>query len=704
MRYLNLSSILNPWHLALTVFFVVMAMHAGQPRPDFIRGHIEVHPDPFKKTISGQVHYSLIAEQPLDSIALDAQSMRYQKVELNGSPVQFKATSARLVLQGPLPAGEHELLISYEASPAQALYFIGWEDDIEGNEQIWTQGQGKGSSHWVPVVERMDEKVEFDLSVRMDKTYQVIANGTLSDKTMEDGLVRWDFNMDHPMSSYLLAFAVGRFDHLEDASSSGVPLQLYFPAGELEKARWTYRFSREIFDFLEKEIGLPYPWGDYKQVPVSDFLYAGMENTGATFFADRYFVDSIGFQDENYVNINAHELAHQWFGNLVTEKDASHHWLHEGFATFYAYQAEAWLMGKTPVYWNLYDSAMALSEMDAEGQGESLIDPKASSLTFYEKGAWAFLILQEEVGEVAFKKGVQEYLSTYSFGSATVEDFLKVMQVASGKSLSDFRQTWLEASTFPQETALAYLSGRDPSIKAFLELREQEESDAGIDSTLLKAAWDAHMVPEYREHLIHAYRDLVSRPFLEQMFETCDLPVCKALLSTTPELEAWMIPPVTAWLDAPSYDLREAALFRLWVADPPGRQLYLQRLAENGSLSDIGLQQLWWLLSAFTDPQTDPGVKQTYLEALRRTTGPGYSWEIRQNGFAMLYEVRGLDTQNVRDLILSTEHHSWQYRKFARDLFERILEETENREALWGIIRSFPRAAFGFVYAKMEES
>ena len=89
-------------------------------------------------------------------------------------------------------------------------------------------------------------------------------------------------------------------------------------------------------DELKKEIGVKYPWGNYKQVPVRDFLYAGMENTSATTFSSRYVVDAVGFNDRKYTNVNAHELAHQWFGDLVTAESSKHHWLQEGFATYYA--------------------------------------------------------------------------------------------------------------------------------------------------------------------------------------------------------------------------------------------------------------------------------------------------------------------------------------------------------------------------------
>lgn len=153
---------------------------------------------------------------------------------------------------------------------------------------------------------------------------------------------------------------------------------------------------------------MSYPWQNYKQVPVKDFLYAGMENTTLTVFSEAFVVDSIGFNDRNYVNVNAHEMAHQWFGNLVTETEGTHHWLHEGFASYYALLAEKEIFGSDYYYWKLYNTAEQLKQLSDEGKGESVVNPNASSLTFYEKGAWALHILKELIGEEAFKSAVKK--------------------------------------------------------------------------------------------------------------------------------------------------------------------------------------------------------------------------------------------------------------------------------------------------------
>ena len=100
---------------------------------------------------------------------------------------------------------------------------------------------------------------------------------------------------------------------------------------------------------------MKYPWKIYRQIPVRDFLYAGMENTTSTIFSQDFVVDSIGFNDKNYINVNAHELAHQWFGDLITSQSSKHHWLQEGFATYYALLAERQLFGDDYFYEALND-------------------------------------------------------------------------------------------------------------------------------------------------------------------------------------------------------------------------------------------------------------------------------------------------------------------------------------------------------------
>ncbi|MDM9631639.1 M1 family metallopeptidase [Robiginitalea aurantiaca] len=689
--------------LALASIGLCSAMlQAQELMPDFQSAQIVIRPDPIAEIIKGEVRYTFDIQPGVDSVILDAHNMEFESVLLNGRQVAFHSGGGRLALKAPALEGRHNLHITYTANPKQAVYFIGWKDSIPGNEQIWTQGQGKDSSHWVPVIDAMGDKMVFDLSVLMDPSYEVISNGVLTGTTLEGGLLQWDFDMKNPMSSYLLAFVVGTYEYLDRESSSGVPLKLYYPENAGDKAHWTYLHSVEILDFLESEIGIPYPWGDYKQVPVSDFLYAGMENTGATIFSDRYLVDSLGFNDENYVNINAHELAHQWFGNLVTEKDAAHHWLHEGFATYYAYRAEAAVFGQKYIHWKLYETAGILDEMDVQGKGEALLDPQAGSLTFYEKGAWALVILRDQLGAAVFDQGIRNYLKNHAYATVTVPEFLKTMEAASGTSLTEFRKSWLESSTFPLQEALEYLKVNEPEIGVFIGLKDEAEKRIIPEPSGYLNQWESTPSPEFRAHLIRLLGNGVSRELWEAAAGEESLEIHKALLEVTGDIEPWMEPYLRDWLDAPSYVIRENTLFKLWVSDPENRKAYLDRVSDNGSLDAVRLEQLWWLLATLTPEYKTPAVQQGYLKELRRTTAPGNSWETRQNAFAMLHQVDALNLQNIKDLMQATEHHSWQFRKFSRNLLGEVLSRTSGTTDWAELASTFPREKYRYLYELIE--
>ena len=355
---------------------------------------------------SYQVKFSILKN--IDSVYLDAINMRFLNVALNEKPITYKNDGKKLIIYNKFEAStDYTLNFLFFASPKKAMYFVGWDNGSK--KQIWTQGQGKYTSHWLPSIDDMNEKIEFDLSFVAPKDYQVISNGKMLSKRETPTYNLWEFDMQNPMSSYLVALVIGKYDKKVEYSKSGIPLEMYYYPEDSLKFEPTYRYTREMFDFLEEEIGVSYPWQNYKQVPVKDFLYAGMENTSATIFSDSFVIDSIAFVDKNYVNVNAHELAHQWFGDLVTESSGTHHWLQEGFATYYALLAERDIFGDEYYYWRLYEYSQELLEQDEAGQSTSLLDPKSSSTTFYKKGAWVLHMLREKVGDDDFKLSIKSF-------------------------------------------------------------------------------------------------------------------------------------------------------------------------------------------------------------------------------------------------------------------------------------------------------
>lgn len=677
--------------IAIFVFFGVNVTAQHQDKVDFISAQVTVHPIPVEKSIVGVVTYQFIITEKVDSIFLDAKNMDFTSVKLDNRNREFDYDGNHIIIRDKFKKGRtHSLRLEYACTPKQTVYFIGWDDTIGGNpqtvtpsRQVWTQGQGKYTSHWLPSFDAMEEKVAFDVSIQAASDFKVISNGKLMHQVHVGNETIWKFDMEKPMSSYLLAFAMGNYRKQELTSGSGVPIENYFYPGDSLLVEPTYRHTKEIFDFLEAEIGVPYPWQHYKQVPVHDFLYAGMENTTVTIFSDAYMIDSTAFVDRNYVNINAHELAHQWFGNLVTEKDGNHHWLHEGFATYYAYLAEKELFGDDHFYWKLYESAQQLHDLSEEGKGESLLDPTASSLTFYEKGAWALVALRELVGDASFKKGVQQYLYKHQFKNVTVADFLTAMTKASQTDLSAYKKMWLDSATFPIKEAVPILKKYAASLDILMRM-DGEYERMGSDDLDYGSYWEGSSSVHLKKQLLMEHHRVLPKSLIEKAFATDTVPIRQALATSLLGMSAsaqdnglWKTN-FESLLDDKSYVTQEIALIKLWSVFELDRTLYLDKLAHTVGLPNKNVRLLWLTLALLT-PEYRTNEKAGYLRELIGYTTAAYNPELRQIAFTYLSDIGGMNAKAYRELIKSTHHHSWQFRNFARALLDGQLQTEEGR-------------------------
>ncbi|NER13360.1 M1 family peptidase [Leptobacterium flavescens] len=644
---------------------------------DFKTAKTTLRIDPLQKEVKGDIDYKFLVLKNTDSIYIDARSMSFSKIILNKKEVRFYNDGQKLWLLDNFTAGkEYEISLSYTAKPQKAMYFIGWEFP-DARKQVWTQGQGKNNSHWLPSFDDMNEKVEFDLTVIFDENYEVIANGKLiSEKGVKNTKV-WEYDMKQPMSSYLLAIAIGKYKKKSLLSAGGTPLEMYYYPEDENKAEPTYRHSKQMFDFLENKIGVDYPWQNYKQIPVKDFLYAGMENTTTTIFSDAYVIDSTAFEDKNYTNVNAHELAHQWFGDLVTEESGMHHWLQEGFATYYALLAEREIYGEDYFYWKLYQSSEELGELSRQGKGESLLDPKASSLTFYEKGAWALYMLHNRIGEKAFGKAVKNYLEKYRYKNVNTANFISEAEATSGQDLKDFYRIWLEQKEFPAAEAREALN-QSSFVKSYLNL---DCSEQGTDCGKLLEG------PGYfplKQLIVFNLKKKKSPNYLElykKAFETGELKVRQAIAVSMDTIPAELKTEFESLLEDKSYITVENALLKLWLNFPNEKSRYLGLTKDKAGSNDKRLRILWLTLALIT-PEFESRSTPDFYKELSGYTSPSYAYEIRQNAFEFLYQIQALSNENLKDLINACRHPVWQFSRASRQLLDVLLKESVYRERI----------------------
>ncbi|WP_149303009.1 M1 family metallopeptidase [Pareuzebyella sediminis] len=684
--------------LFLSICFSSLAQH--QEKIDFVRGDVYIQPVPKEKEIHGTVIYEFDVLKEADSLFLDAKNMDFSVVLLNGQEVDYSNNGKTLSIRNTFKKMKGATLkLVYTCRPKQTVYFLGWDDSISGNEQIWTQGQGKYTSYWLPSFDDMEEKIEFDVSLAVDSNYQVVANGRLvEERPKVNGMHQWVFDMQSPMSSYLLAFAIGTYAKETLVSTSGIPIEnFYYPKDSL-RVEPTYRYTSQIFNFMEKEIGLPYPWQNYKQIPVRDFLYAGMENTGTTIFSDGYVVDSVAFIDKNYVNVNAHELAHQWFGNLVTEASSEHHWLHEGFATYYAYLAEKEVFGDEHFYWTLLRTSIELKSAMEMRDGQSLLDPKASSLTFYEKGAWALFALRERIGEEAFKKGIRNYLATYSFKNVRVNDFLKEMEEASGTKLKNFKENWLESDRFPIKEAEMLLKQKERSIALLYEMKAKLEQVKN-PLPLSLDYWRRSNSSALKQYIITNYNGTLPAELITLALASDEIPIRQSLAIKLDNIPLNFKADYESLLQDKSYITIENTLLKLWMSFPRDRNRYLDSTRDMIGLPNKNIRILWLTLAILTQDYHPERSQQYFLE-LTEYTGPQFSWEVRLEAFRYLGEI-GLSKQGLKNLIQATTHHSWQFKKYARNLVDKLLEQPDYRKNIEDLVEELKGDELRYIKAKL---
>lgn len=415
---------------------------------DVDRMTLDVRFDAPAGLVIGKVtHTFRVLRSTVDSIVFDGIAMRVRQALLGGKPVRITTTDTTVVVhcEPALRVDQVDsVTFSYEAEPRRGLYFIGWRDTtVRMRRQIWTQGQGIDHRHWIPMYDEMNDKMITETIVTFDSAYRVLSNGTnLSVENNNNGTKTWHYRMTKPHASYLLMLAIGKYDVTERRSKSGVPLRLYSYPEYPDRIEPTYRMSTEAMDFLESELGVPYPWETYSQVPVADFTFGAMENTTATIFGDFFVTDKRGWLDRSYVNVNIHELTHQWFGDYITARSSKHAWLQESFATFYPHLMLRSTAGEDAYQWSrraMHRSALSAGERDRL----PIVHPSSGPARIYQKGASVIDMMRYTFGERDVRRVFSHFLKRHAYSNVETSDLYHSFQDTLGITPDWFFDQWL---------------------------------------------------------------------------------------------------------------------------------------------------------------------------------------------------------------------------------------------------------------------
>lgn len=457
---------------AIFIFASLSAQNTYQSRPsdpdgrsrehqvDVSKMVVDVRFKPEQGLVIGNVTHDFTPlRKAVDSLELDAPGIKVISVTLNeNSQVRFRSTATHLICYFSKALTwdkNYQLKIQYEATPRKGLYFIGWNsgnitDPVnQTRKQIWTQGQGIDNRHWIPMYDDMNDKFITETIVTFDAAYNVLSNGVLKkESTNKDGTKTWHYAMSKPHAGYLLMLAIDKYAVKRSKTASGVPVTFWYYPEHPERVHWTSLYTEKIIEFLESETGVKYPWESYGQVMVQDFMYGAMENTTATIFGDFFWVDSIAFNDRYYVGVNAHELTHQWFGDLITARSGADVWLQESWATYYAKLFEASVYGQDHLKWSQrqeQERALEASQKDHYPVRHT----KGGTSRVYAKGSTVIQMLRYVLGDEEFKRVVKAYVSKYAWKNVETNDFFQVIQDELGMTLDWFFEQWLYRGSEP---------------------------------------------------------------------------------------------------------------------------------------------------------------------------------------------------------------------------------------------------------------
>jgi aminopeptidase N len=404
----------------------------------------------------------------LTNIVLDAgDNLKILGCKIDGVTAKFSHAKEQLTIQpnASLVRGkEITVEIAYDMPPgtrsggANGAGGVTWIDPRpnapERSAEFYTQGETDGNHHWVPCYDAPNDKCTSETITTVPDHWEVIGNGTQG-ATTHDTLkhtktFRW--KMTQPHSTYLLSLVAGELEIRKDAWE-GIPLYYVVPKGKGELAKATFGNTPDMLSFFSKTLGVKYAWPKYAQSAVFDFP-GGMENVSATTLGSYAIVDARSGLWPS-ASLTSHELAHQWFGDLVTCKDWGDIWLNESFATFFEMLYEEHLRGK-----ETYDSEVESNINSYRFAARRTLHPLSTNLYpsndamfdqghTYAKGGVILHMLRRQMGDADFFRGLGHYLKKNAYQPVDSHDLMQALQEETRFNVEPFFNQWIFQAGMP---------------------------------------------------------------------------------------------------------------------------------------------------------------------------------------------------------------------------------------------------------------
>lgn len=437
---------------------------------------LELAPNLQKGTFTGKENILITIEKKTKTVTLHAKDVVIDSASLPNLPAakigyDEKMQTAILSFSKPLISGNTILSLTFHGTLRDDLRgFYKSTYTANGSEKILatTQFEATDARKCFPCFDEPAQKAVFSATLIVPKELTAISNMPIKKETPLGLTKRVEFEKTPIMSTYLLAFLIGEFEGIEKKTKNNILVRVFTTPGKKEQGRFALDVAVKSLDYYNDYFGIPYPLPKLDLIAIPDFESGAMENWGAVTYRETALLfdekNSAAAAKQRVAIVVAHELAHQWFGNLVTMRWWNDLWLNEGFASWMEYKAVDYLFPTWDMWTQFYtedvDTALSLDGLETSHPIEvPVINPDEIGEIFdavsYSKGSCIIRMLEQYLGPDIFRKGLQNYLTKFSYGNAVTDDLWNSLEEASEKPVKKMMDTWTKQTGYPTVSAAA---------------------------------------------------------------------------------------------------------------------------------------------------------------------------------------------------------------------------------------------------------
>jgi aminopeptidase N len=452
-------------------------------------------------SLTGTATHTMTALADLTQVRMHLADMKVSAITSDGGGACTSTQTGDVLTIGldhPRKKGERfTLTIHYSGAPKSGLWF--YKPTAEHPDipvQVWSQGEGTENRHWIPCYDLPDDRLTSSMRVTVPAGLQTLSNGVeTKTETLANGRVAHTWTLDRPHVSYLITLVVGTFDDVK-RDAAGVEQHDLVPPGWGKWCDEVFGRMPDIMGFYQDYTGQKYAWPKYSQVTVWDFSWGGMENTGATTLNMRALHEKGVRPDYSADGLVAHELAHQWFGDLITCRTMNHIWLNEGFATYFtdlwdehhdgADQFAVDCLNEREGYMNGVD----LKATSEKKRPEKPTECGDMAQHQYVKGASVLHMLRKLLGDDVFQRGIRRYVADNHDKSVESEALRAALEAESKTDLKWFFDQWVYGSGFPELTVTAWMYAPEGGAFGTVELLVEQTQPVSENMPAFRIPFD----------------------------------------------------------------------------------------------------------------------------------------------------------------------------------------------------------------------